>query len=97
MVRILTNPWEPMKTLPLSEVKANLSGLIDDVERRDEEIVVTKNGRPAAVIVSPEEYESWKETLAVRADRDLMREIRAGLAALKARKTKLYTLQELFK
>jgi len=86
-----------MKILPLSEAKTKLSGLVDEVERRDEEIVITKNGRPAAVLVSPEEYDSWKETLAVRADRDLMKEIKTGLAALKARKAKLYTLEELFK
>ncbi|HUN68743.1 MAG TPA: type II toxin-antitoxin system Phd/YefM family antitoxin [Burkholderiales bacterium] len=81
----------------MSEAKAKLSGLVEDVERRDEEIVITRNGRPAAVLVSPEEYESWKETRAIRADRDLMREIRAGLASLKARKARLYTLEELLK
>ena len=86
-----------MKTLSLSEAKAKLSGLIEEVEHRDEEVMITRNGRPAAVLVSPEEYESWKETRAIRADRDLMREIRAGLAALKARKARLYTLGELLK
>ena len=86
-----------MKTLSLSEAKARLSGLIEDVESRDEEVVITRNGRPAAVLVSPEEYDSWKETRAIRADRDLMREIRAGLAALKRRKARLYTLEELLK
>ena len=86
-----------MKTLSLSEVKAKLSGLVEEVERRDEEIVITRNGRPAAVLVSPEEYDSWKETRAIRTDKDLMREIRAGLAAFKARKVRLYTLDELLK
>ena len=86
-----------MKTLSLSEAKAKLSGLVEEVERRDEEVVITRNGRPAAVLVSPEEYENWKETRAIRADRDLMREIRAGLASLKARKARLYTLEELLK
>jgi antitoxin YefM len=85
-----------MKTISLSEAKARLSGLVEEVARRDEEVVITRNGRPAAVLVSPEEYDSWKETRAIRADRDLMREIRAGLSALKARKAKLYTLEELF-
>lgn len=85
-----------MKTMSLSEAKANLSGLVEDVSRRDEEIVITRNGRPAAVLVSPEEYASWQETLAVRADRDLMREIKTGLRELKARKARLYTLDELF-
>ena len=86
-----------MKTLSLSEAKAKLSSLIEDVERRDEEIVITRNGRPAAVLVSPDEYDSWKETLTVRSDRDLIREIKSGLAALKARKARLYTLDELFR
>ena len=86
-----------MKTLSLSEAKAKLSGLVEEVERRDEEVVITRNGRPVAVLVSPEEYESWKETRAIRADRDLMREIRAGLAALKARKARLYSLEDLLK
>lgn len=88
---------ERMKTLSLSEAKAKLSGLIEDLERRDEEVMITRNGRPAAVLVSPEEYESWKETHAIYADRDLMREIRAGAAALDARKARLYTLAELLK
>ena len=85
-----------MKTLSLSEAKATLSGLVEAVECRDEEVVITRNGRPAAVLVSPDEYESWKETLAIRSDRDLMREIKTGLAALKARNARLYTLDELF-
>ena len=86
-----------MKTLSLSEAKAKLSGLVEDVERRDEEVMITRNGRPVAVLVSPDEYESWKETQAVRADPELMREIRAGLRALKRGKKRRYSLDELFK
>ena len=86
-----------MKTLPLSEAKTKLSSLVEKVRQRDEEIVITRNGRPAAVLVSPDEFDSWKETVAIRADVALMREIKAGLSALKAKKAKLYTLEELFK
>jgi len=86
-----------MKTLSLSDAKAKLSGLVDQVSRRDEEVIITKNGRPAAVLVSADEYESWQETHAVRTDAGLMREIKAGLRALKARKARLYTLDELLK
>ena len=85
-----------MKTLSLSEVKMKLSALVDLVKSTDEEVVVTKNGRPAAVIISPDEFESWKETIAVRSDADLMSEIQKGLAAFKKKRTKLYTLEELF-
>ena len=84
-----------MKTLPLSEVKTRLSQLIDQIASRDEVITITRNGRPAAVLVSPDEFESWKETVAIRSDTELMKEIRRGLRGLK-RTRKLYTLEELF-
>lgn len=84
-----------MKTLPLSEVKTRLSQLIDQIVSRDEVITITRNGRPAAVLVSPDEFESWKETVAIRSDIELMKEIRRGLRGLK-RTRKLYTLEELF-
>ncbi len=84
-----------MKTLPLSEAKSQLSNLVEKVSRLDEEVVITRNGRPAAVLVSPAEFESWKETVAIRQDASLMREIRAGLRALTSRKARLYSLEEL--
>ncbi len=83
-----------MKTLPLAEAKATLSRLVDRVARADEEILITRNGRPAAVLVSPDEYESWKETRAIQSDRELMREIRRGLRQLK-KGGRIYTLEEL--
>jgi len=86
-----------MKALSVSEAKMKLSGLIDTVNATDEEIMITKNGRPAAVLVSPEEFESLKETVAVRSDSALMKEIRKGLRALSMRRAKLYTLDELFR
>jgi prevent-host-death family protein len=84
-----------MKTLPLSEAKSQLSGLIEQVRTLEEQVMITRNGRPAAVLVSAEEFERWKETIEVRGDAALMKEIRAGLRALKSRKARLYTLEEL--
>ena len=86
-----------MKTLSLSEAKMKLSSLVDKVSSTDEEIVITKNGSPAAVLISPDEFESLKETIAVRSDKSLMNEINVGLKSLKNRKAELYTLEELFK
>jgi antitoxin YefM len=85
-----------MKTLSLSEAKMKLSGLIDLINASDEEVVITKNGRPAAVLVSPEEFENWKETIAILSDSALMKEIKSGLKALKMKKAKEQTLEELF-
>jgi len=53
-----------------------LSELVDRVRSTDEEVVITKNGRPAAVLVSAEEFESWKETIEILSSNDLMDEIR---------------------
>jgi prevent-host-death family protein len=83
-----------MKTLPLAEAKAKLSRLIDQVAERDEQIMITRNGRPAAVLLSPDEYESLTETRAVTSDGDLMVEIRRGLRELR-RGGRIYTLEEL--
>ena len=55
----------------------------------------TRNGKPAAVLVSPDEYESWKETQAIRADAKLMSEIRTGLKALRSRRARAYSVKEL--
>jgi len=85
-----------MKTLSLSEVKMKLSQLVDSVNTTDEEVIITKNGSPAAVLVSPDEYESWRETIAVSSDSDLMQEIRQGLKQMRDGKSDLYTLEELF-
>ena len=84
-----------MDILSLSEAKMKLSELIEKVQSTDAEVVITKNGRPAAVLVSPDEFEGWRETINIRADADLMGEIKEGIAALKKRST-VYTLEELF-
>ena len=85
-----------MKTLSLSEAKIKLSALIDGIGLTDEEVIITKNGRPAAVLVSPSEFESWNETFAICSDDELMSEIKEGISALKKKKATLYTLDELF-
>ena len=84
-----------MNTLSVSEAKMKLSSLVESVRATDEEVVITKNGRPVAVLVSPDEFESWHETLSIRADADLMKEIKKGLAALKKNKASLYSLEDL--
>ncbi len=84
-----------MKILSLSEAKMKLSSLVETVSATDEAVVITKNGSPAAVLVSPDEFESWKETIDIRTDVPLMQEIKKGLRALKSKKARLYTLNEL--
>ena len=68
------------KILPISEVKARLPELVTGVEEREEEVIVTRNGKPAARLVSYAEYERLKETLDVLSDTQLMAQIRESLA-----------------
>jgi prevent-host-death family protein len=63
------------KTMPISEVKTRLPELVSGVEEREDEIVVTRNGKPAAVLVNYDEYERLKETLDVLSDPASMRQI----------------------
>ena len=79
-----------MKTLSLSEVKAKLSELVDEVESRDERIVITRKGRPAAVLVSQDDLDSWQETLEITSDRALMTEIRRGIRQIQRGQTVSY-------
>jgi len=85
-----------MKTLSVSEAKMKLSSLIETVRTTDEELIITKNGRPAAVLVSPDEYASWRETMLIRSDADFITEIKQGLKAIKEKRASFYTLDELF-
>lgn len=66
------------ETLPLAEIKAHLSEIVDRVEREHERIVLTRNGRPAAVIMSPEDLEALEDTLELVSDPTAMREIDAA-------------------
>ena len=67
------------QALSISEVQARLPQLVTGVEEHDEEIIVTRRGKPAAVLVNYAEYERLKETLDVLSDPELMRQIRSSL------------------
>lgn len=66
------------ETLPLAEIKAHLSEIVDRVEREHERIVLTRNGRPAAVILSPADLEALEDALDLLSDPRAMEEISAG-------------------
>lgn len=63
-------------TLPLAEIKKRLSEIVDRVEAHHERVVLTRNGRPAAVILSPEDLEGLEETLDILSEPGAMEEIR---------------------
>lgn len=81
-----------MTTLPLAEVRANLSRLVDEAVRTHQRIEVTRHGRRAAVILSADDYDSIMETLEILSDADLVREIRDAEKA--ADRGDVHTLDE---
>lgn len=64
------------ETIPFTEAKAHLSDLVDRTSREHERFVLTRNGRPAAVLLSPDDLESLEETVDILQDRALLDSIR---------------------
>ncbi|CUS38228.1 type II toxin-antitoxin system Phd/YefM family antitoxin [Candidatus Nitrospira nitrificans] len=75
-----------VKTLSLSEVKTRLPELVAGVQEREEEVIVTKNGRPAAILMNIDEYTRLKETLDVLSDPGLMNQIAESRAFYKIKR-----------
>jgi len=73
-----------MSIEPLREVRDHFSDVVDRVEREHERVTVTRNGRAAAVIISPEDLAELEETLAVLSDPLALADIREADAAYAA-------------
>ena len=57
-----------METMSLAEAKAHLSAVVNGVHDTHERVVITRNGRPAAVLISPDDLAALEETLDVLSD-----------------------------
>ena len=65
-----------MTTLPLADVRARFSALVEEAEKTHERIDVTRNGRRAAVLLGADDFDSLMETLEILSDPQAMRDIR---------------------
>lgn len=81
------------KTVPVREFRSRLSELLSDVADRRDHVLVTRNGKPAAVLVPIDEYEALEETAEILSDSATLAAIEAGLAELSSEET--VTLAEL--
>jgi len=70
------------KTVPVRELRSNLSQLLSDVADRRDHVLVTRNGKPAAVLVPIDEYEALEETAEILSDPEAVAALEAGLAEL---------------
>lgn len=73
-----------MTTESLRTVKDRFSEFVERVHSTHERIFITRNGKSAAVLMSPDDLESIEETLAILSDPDAMKEIAEGLQALES-------------
>jgi len=67
-----------MTTIPLADAKARLSAVLDEVRNTHERVVITRNGRPEAVIMSVSDLEALEETLDLLSTPGALDEIRAA-------------------
>ncbi len=70
-----------MSTESLRNVRDHLSEVIDRVEHQHERVIVTRNGREAAVVISPDDLAEMEETIAVLSNPEALADIREADAA----------------
>ena len=81
------------KTVPVRELRSELSQVIDQVADLREHVIVTRHGRPAAVLVPVDEYEALEETAEILSDAETMAAIEEGRREVERGET--VTLDEL--
>jgi antitoxin YefM len=64
------------KYISVRELRKNLANVISDVKAHYERYVVSKRGKPEAVLMSMDDYEGWLETLEIMSDPEAMEDIR---------------------
>jgi prevent-host-death family protein len=80
------------KTVPFTEARAKLSELLDELDERHEHVVITRSGRPVAVLVPADEQEVLEETMEILQDESLLDALRESEEDVRAGRLK--TLDE---
>jgi prevent-host-death family protein len=74
-------------TTSLANVKAHLSAIVGSVHDTHERVVITRNGEPAAVLVSPDDLASLEETLDILSDKALLAQVAEARAEIDSGET----------
>ena len=75
-------------TLSLKELRPDLPHVIEQVDRKLDRFVITKRGRPVAVLLSADDYESLMETLDILADPKALASLRKGEEDIRSGRTR---------
>lgn len=81
----------------MKDVKNHLSEVVEQVEREQDRVVITKHGRPAAVVLSVDDLASLEETLDIAGRPTLIKQIRSSLADLAAGEAEVLTKDEILR
>jgi len=75
---------ETKTTLPISEARRKIFKIAEEVQKPSKYYTLTEKGKPKAVVMSAEEFESWQETLEVMHEfPDLKKDVREVDQAIK--------------
>ena len=72
------------RIVPFTDARATLSDLLDVVENEQEHVIITRQGKPVAIVMSVAEWESWEETIDVLSDPQALEALRESEADVKA-------------
>lgn len=72
-----------VKTITTREFRAHLAGVLSDVVKRFDRYVISKRGKPEAVLMCVDDYEGWLETLEIMSSGKALKDIEAAKRELK--------------
>ena len=81
--------------IPVTKAKTKLLDMIRMIDESENTVAITKNGVPKAVLMSMEQYEAMRETMAILGDPVIMKQIRHSQNEIKEKKP-LVDLEDLF-
>ena len=65
--------------ITITRAKAKLLDMVREIHDKDSTVAITKNGVPETVMISMEQWESTRETMAILADEDAMKQLRSSM------------------
>ncbi|MFC1679593.1 type II toxin-antitoxin system Phd/YefM family antitoxin [Elusimicrobiota bacterium] len=74
--------------ISIKELRPNLPKIMDAVDKRLDRYVVTKRGKPVAVVLSPDDFEGLLETLDILEDKAGLKRLRKAKRELSEGKTR---------
>jgi antitoxin YefM len=76
-----------VNTITLKRMRPDLPQLINNIDTRLDRYIITKRGRPVAVMISPDDYEGLLETIEILSDKEAVKRIRQAKREIKEGKT----------